>query len=157
MTMNDSSFKPGHIPPESEDNPDLLVHTVLFEQYRLLLVKQTAILILNRVMSFLIIAFVAISTHLSLLQLLAAVLVSIVIMTTWFYERRLLSNQAQALAYDLAQQSGSKGLNFYIQSQYHANPKASSPLLYSYEPLLWLALTIVLALFQYLFGTLLLH
>ncbi len=157
MTMKDSSFKSDHIPPESEANSSSLAHTVLFERYRLLMVKQTAMLLLNRVMSFLIVGFVAISTHLSLVQFFAAVLISIVIMSTWYYERRAVGGQAQTLADDLARQSGEKELNFYIRSQYHSNPKASSISFASYEPILWVGLTIILGFFQYLSGTLLLH
>ncbi len=157
--VKDRSSKDNPI-SRSEINPNSLAQAVLFEQYRLLLMKQTAILILNRVISFVTIGFVAISTHLSLVQLFAVVLISAVIINTWLYERRVANSQAQTLADDLARQSGKGEMDFYIRSEYNVDRKAATRSLLSlasYEPQAWLILTIVFAILQYAFGPLLLH
>jgi hypothetical protein len=135
----------------SKFSPDLLAQTVLLEQYRLLLARQNTIPILGRVLSFMTIAFVAISTHLSLVQSGAAVLVSIAITYTWSYELRLVSRQARNLADDLARKSGDEEEDFYIKSQYNIRKLVSARSPTSCEPLLWLALTISLSSLQFLF------
>jgi hypothetical protein len=135
----------------SESGPDLLAQTILLEQYRLLLVRQSTIPILSRVLSFMTIAFVAISTHLSLVQFSATVLVSIAITYTWSYELRLVSRQARNLADDLARKSGDEEEDFYIKSQYNIRKLVSARSPTSYEPLLWLVLTLFLAALQFLF------
>ncbi len=165
--MKDGNFNDNPTSLRSESNLYFLAHSVLLERYRLLLFKQIAIFILNRLISLAIIGFVAISSHLSLVQLLAVVFVSVVVAAVWVYEGRVAHSQAQELADDLARQSGEQGLDFYIRSGYNVDRQAltrrgsalkkRSRSLALYEPQVWSILTIAFAILQYTFGSLLLH
>lgn len=154
--MKENNFKKNPS-SENESGRSSLAPTVLLERYRHLLKKQTATLLLNRALSFLIIGFVAVSTRLSIIQVLAAIIVSAAVTTLWLYERRVESSQAQTLADDLAQYSGKEALDLYIRSGYNVDRKASARPVLSlalYEPQLWLILTIAFTLVQTVFGPL---
>ncbi len=155
--MKDSSFKGNPISPQRSFNLNSLAHTVLLERYRLLLFKQIIILVLNRVISLAIVGFVAISVRLSLVQLFAVALVSVVVTITWLYERRVANSQTQVLADNLARQSGKEELDFYIRSEYDVDRETPTRSLASYEPQAWLILTIAFGILQYAFGPLVLH
>ncbi|HEY1351546.1 MAG TPA: hypothetical protein VGF67_18155 [Ktedonobacteraceae bacterium] len=157
--MSDSSFKKP-VSPENEAASSVFVHTILLERYRFLLFKEIALLLLNRVISFLILGFVAISMRLSLLQLFAVVLVSGAVTIIWLDERRRERSQAQTLADDLAQQSKKEDLDFYIRSRYNVDRKTSTRSILSlalYEPQMWFILTIAFAILQYTSGPFFLH
>lgn len=155
--VNDRSSKNNPLSSKSEVSPHSLAHTVLFEQYRLLLMKQTALLLLNRVIAFAIVGFIMISPRLSFVQACAAVFISVVVTNIWLYERRVGNSQTQALADDLARQSGKGELDFYIRSEYNVDRKTSPRALAAYEPQAWFLLTLAFAIFQYTFGPLLLR
>lgn len=124
-----------------------LVHAMLLEQYRLLLVRQMVLPMLYRVLLF-VIAFFVNFTHLSIAQLASVSIITLLITFTWFYESRSVVNQAQKLADSLAEESEASAQDFSIKLEYRLKTSDLFRRFIAVEPIIWLSIIIIVLYVQ---------